>query len=654
MKNKILALFLILIIFVSMIPTNVFAVATDLTFVKQKIDEKEFSIHYFAPEEYPDVFILKSDTSYTLYYVQEEGQYKCNSNGYGKITTDCARIFNIKTLDDLYDILFLGKYDSYSFDVVKAGGNVQGTINQMYVSLSLDSLASVNTQSHIDQAIRSDYTTFKDFYKEWYFKQNGFYPQPDLEGSEYMQGKYYAILQQEIVKTSSGADIDTGLKSGGGYVETCDDVKIFSNDGAFIYVVISSETATGEFMEAFNFNFFDNLLQGLKNFFLSFVGQNQNAFISKAYKLMYADGEQGEERNNYVFSEHHLSVFYNTKEYLNRYYFSNLEDASKFVLYGTAGAKPEHIETGKTHYGYGYNQLMYNNYDIDGYDTNPIPTNQYPLSKTYITLRFHDENISEREYIRINFNYFPFASCLGDDNILRIHKKLKPEYFTAYYVYNDKLTEKENKLAEREFYRDFSNYEKTDKYDSSITQKFYIYCPELEKEFVSNSWEIVDAKHSTYKFKKTVDEDGNIIIGSGSLYEDDATIDIQKDSVTGETVIYDKQNNKYIITDTGEEKIWNEEKQGYFDDITGEQYDPSNLVSEMGEWRESLKKHLSSLENISNVIDSFTDIIDNASKQMEQLTSLFNAFFKNIPSPFRILITFVILSLIIMRITRRK
>ena len=26
-----------------------------------------------------------------------------------------------------------------------------------------------------------------------------------------MQGKYYAILQQEIVKTSSGADIDTGL-----------------------------------------------------------------------------------------------------------------------------------------------------------------------------------------------------------------------------------------------------------------------------------------------------------------------------------------------------------------------------------------------------------------------------------------------------------
>ena len=648
MRNKILAIFLILIICVSMIPINVYAASTqELALTKHEIKTDGYTIHYFAPEGYSDVFILKdSDTKFHLYYLESGGKYLCNSDGYGKVNAPFARIKNITSIEEIYKILFLGEYTTKSFQTYVANESyytgdytIHGTLNRMYVSPSLDSLGSVNVQDHIDEAQRTDYMTFAEFYSEWYFSVNGIPPQPDLEDSEYMQGQYYIITKQDIEsKGGQGTHIDKGKA---GYVETCEDATVYAKDTVFTYVVMSFERATADILStSFTSDVFGDLLDWWTG----------NADVAKMYEIINADGELGEERNGYIYEYHPYNMVYSEDEYLNRYYFSSLEDASKFVLYGTAGAMYDYKETGKTHYGYGYQDIIYNNFDIGGFPATEIPVDQYPLQKGQVLLQWHDENVAEREYLIINFDYFPFASVYTTEKKITISSRLNPEYYVAY-----KTEENENTFK----IKDFSNYEKTEKYNYPKLQKFQIYHKDLEEMYISNSWDIVWTSHSIYGFKATVDENGNLIISSGSIYEDEAIIQTKTDE-DGNKIIYDSLNDVYRKEGEEDDPYINTGKDENGDGINeyenskGDILDPSTLTDSMKDWRESLQHYQSTLKDAAELINDFTDIINNFKDEMAQLTKLINKFFSSIPTFFRTLITFLILAIVLMRILRRK
>lgn len=653
MKNKILALSLILIIFVSMIPINVFAAGTTevvtntVEWEKSTITGDTYKIEYYHPKGYNKIKVYNISSSSngvnrTIVFYNDETEFSTQESlvkkgsvivcSYQGATYNGTAQVPINNTNNL----FFNKEQITTPKLTKYTANEGETINWAgYTNIS-----NFYLYNNEDEA-------FELLYVEWYFKEFGIYPPTikDMEDNEYMKGNYYVILQQEIEITSTRTSIDTGGKKSNGYVETCENATLTADDGSFVYVVISSEKPKGDFMEALNFNFFENLIEGLKNFFLSFIGENQNAFVGKAYKLMYAEGELGEERNNYVFSKHHLSVFYNTEEYLNRYYFSTLEEASKFVLYGTAGATYDYKETGKTHYGYGYNQIMYNNYEIDGYDTTPIPEKQYPLKRGNIILEWHEENVYEREYLWITFDYFPYATVLSNEKVLTMTKLIKPKYYIAY-----KTEENESSWNTE----NFSQYVKTDKYDSPSIQHFQIYFKEIKEELISTSWNLKWNDINLKGFKKTTDENGNTIIQSGSIYEDEWSSEFGKDETTGKEWVYNHLTDEYIEKGNIDHPYTDKDGDGIYENDLGQTFNPNNFVGSMDEWYQSLKEYTTNLENTSELIKDFTKIIDNATEEIEQLVKLLNAFYKNIPSIFRTLIFFVILSAIIMRVTRRE
>lgn len=621
MKNRILALFLILIIFVSMLPLNVFAVASTLDFTKQKGEAKGYKMEYYAPEGYTDVFILKSDTSYTLYYVQEGGQYKCNSNGYGKITTDCARIFSIKTLDDLYDILFLGKYDSYSFDVVKAGGNVQGTINQMYVSMSLDSLASVNTQSQIDQAIREDFTLFNDFYIEWYYEEFGFFPPliNDVETDvEFMKGNYYAILSQETIIRGGGTSFDgVPVYSNYGYVETVDDVSletdiVTSVNGqkrGLTYVVISSERPTGDIIGTSIAN------DGLINFVIGSIGKIG----------IWLDA--GTRRNNYDIVSY---MFYNNEENLNRYYFKSKQDACKFVLYGTAGAKYLYKEEGKTDYGYGYMNCEFNNYDLNGFPERKIPEENYPLGRQEIILTQHDVTGEGRKFIYIDMNYYARVSMLDSEYNLIINNK----YTNAIYLEHIQEKTEIDPL-------DKTIYKVNSSMGVSKTTTFKLYHKELG-ENDKDTWIVLYSTYGIYQVKQ-----GTIIDGEATSEQ---IVQVWKDKDGNLTVENTASGEAYKNGDTD---AFKQNEDGEWINSKGEKWDKENYTNEILDWQKQLKQYQNKIEQLADIIEDFTTFINSSTEQIGEITGFLNAVMLSFPSIFRTLILLSIMALVFGRAIKR-
>lgn len=650
MKNKIFAILMILCICLSMIPINALAAGTSETatieWEKSTIKGTTYKIEYWHPKGYDKIMIYDLSGSsyrknyYFVYYNDETefGTYRSYLlNGSVITTSQLSRDnpdYTFAQLEaDTGALLFAEDASLRNNTFTKYASD--GTT---YKYMGYDNVESM-------RLITSDDAEFETYFADWYYNTYGLYPPliAEDEEVEYMKGNYYAILKQPLKIQGNGTSFDGIPTSAWGNVETCTNVMLESQDGIYVYVVVSTNTASGDFLSLARNTFWQYIGVAIEEFWNALWG---NATVSKMYDLVYAEGEQGPHRNGYdLVGENQItSMFYSDTEYLNRYYFKNLDEAAKFVLYGTAGAKYQHKEEGQTHYGYGYADVVYNNYDINGFGLTPVPNNQYPLERGQVIIRWHQENVAEREYLMITFNYFPFASVYSTSHKMTIAQKLEPEYYVAYE------TEENTETFDP---RDFTQYTKTNKYDFPSIQHFQMYHKDLGEIYKTNSWDFIWSSHSIYAFKQTIDENGNIIIESGSIYEDDPIIETMKD-LDGKKVIYDSLNDQYIKE--GEEKdpyIYDKEKDGYFNS-KGEQIFPDNLTSDMGNWRDSLKKYMSSIDSASQIIEDFTDIINGATDDMKELTALLNAFLKQmVPSPIKTFIGLFIFALIIMRITRR-
>lgn len=642
-----------------MLPLNAFAYTkenTSIEWEKTSYKGETYLIEYWHPKNHDKIYIYNQSGSsnvrnYYFIYANKDTKF-VNDNKY--IITNSSVIKTtasgysymspkFETLSqNTNDLLFNPNdtaYRSNKFEKITANAEE----NYQYIDYNFNSAQLV---------VESGTKEFEILYTEWYYQTYNKYPPlvSELDEVEYMKGEYYIIAKQRIIKPSEWESM-TGKKSNkigdygyyDGYVETCKNAKLTSKDGMFVYVVISTEKSSGDLITFENGTLFDNVIANIKDLLFFMAGDSR---LQKINEVIEKEGENGEFRNEYpLFSTNTTrNFFYSDDETLNRYYFSTLEDATKFVLYGTAAAMYDYKEEGKTRYGYGYTDIIYNNYDIDGHPKKVVPNNLYPLKRINIILEWHEENVYERDYLWISIDYYPYAATLSTEKKLTISQNLNPKYYIAY-----KTEENEEGFA----IRDFLLYQETDKYNSPSIQHFQIYHDELDKKYVSNSWNLKWCDVNLKMFKKTYDENGNIIISSGSIYEDEWVIEHMKGQ-DGKEYIYNSLTNEYIEKNKEENTFTDQDGDGIYENGLGETLDPSTLTGDLDKWYASLKQYMTALENTSAIIKDFTAIINNATMHMEELVRMLNAFYKNLPSIFRTLIIYVILAAIIMRVTRRN
>lgn len=639
MKNKILAIVLIIVVCFSIFtPMTVYAATTttsasNINWTKTTINGNIYQMSYYHPIGLNKYYILQNNNSTKVIFYNDEVSTVNDDYRYGigEFVIFCigkgvgwpGRNFDAQ-LAICRDLLYNDESTWRASTSSSTESNIANSVVWHMTSEDGSKLALTQGayeaqaygEQHKDINVNSNFLSMEDSYAEWYYDAYGQFPPfcstEDVDDIEFMNGKYYAIMQQpiKIIETSEQAGKTTG------YVETVEDVTLESEDGTYVYVVISCTNEEGDIINSTitNWN----------------VG---GIFASLAIKLQEGrNGYDGDYKSGYI--------FWNKTEPIYRYYFKSKADAAKFVLYGTAGAEYQHKETGLTDFGYGYHDVCWNNYDLRFFGKNPIPQSQYPLERGRIILRWHDENVYEREYLMIDFNYFPLAVGLTNHNILLVGEELDPIYRRVFKI------DEVNSDAFNPF--DFSKYEETDAYSIKSMNSFYIYTDTLEEIYISNSWDVIYCTHSIYQMYK--DEEGNITYGDigerepvFEAYENEDGHDVFINHATDELYAEGEENPYKYNEETG---LWENEN--------GDTINLNDYESGVKTWQESLIDYSANLEKITNVVNNFSEIIDYASGEIKPITSLLNAFFSAMPSIFKTIISFSIISVILARIIRRR
>lgn len=457
--------------------------------------------------------------------------------------------------------------------------------------------------------------TFEELYVSWYYEEYGMYPPlAGLGGNEdveFMAYPNYLILQQPLEITGGGINEDYTINfSQYGFVDTIDDVTLETADGTYVYVVVSSKEPS---VNLHNAGAIQNLLPALQ-------------------LLLTEKGN----RNNYKWSDHqgYLMKDVNNED-VTRYYFSSLTEASKFVLYGTAGAKYQYKD--ETSYGYGYTDCVYNNYEVNYFGVNPVPEFQYPLGRMKIVLRWHNADVYDREYIMIDCNYFPYGVLIGSDYKLRIHEKLDPKFYQAW-----KIDEENTDTFDA---CDWSIYEQIDKYDENTLNKFQLYSPNLEEMYVSNSWDVIYSTHDIFSIMK-----------DGDTYSaGDISITPTIETFThadGSEWIHNHLTDEYFRN--GTEKEFIKQPDGTYVNEDGEVLNPDDLTAHRQGWLDSVREYSTAFGHVANIIDAFTTILNDATEQIKPITALFAAVFADFPTIWKQIVKFTIFALILSRFIRRR
>lgn len=622
MKKRILAFFLcITFIFANVLlnalnvkADNITGYVLERTLV-EKTGETIGAYSYYAPIDengvvYSAVSVLGNEstieesTEFMLVYSASTGLY-ANSKWVNYVfPKEVSYYLFFNTLEELKEFLFGGKASDKAYnrkeyasqEVNRLTGYQKTDIFIYETDISEDTINNSNSANAIDMEMAAfDYIS-------------------TLDGT-YMKGKNYLVLKQFTIpkedddnSSGGGVDMDTGRKITTGIVETVEDVELSSYNNT-VYVVISTETPSKHI--SLSFNTLENIIYTLHNIAILF--DNRNDYPAKSGPI----------------------IVYNKKSTLNRYYFKTEEDACKFVLYGTQGATPIHTEEGLTDYGYGYADVIYNNYDFGGWSAKTIPEFEYPLDRAKLIIKWHEENVAERECLWIEFNYFPFRTMMASTKQIMIAQDLKPVYYQAF------ITE-EN---ETEFdIHDITQYKKTEIYDDTI-EKFQIYYPELESMYVSNSWDLIFCSYNLYSIKNEGDT------YSTPTLEDEPTIEILKDT-DGNVYNYNKLTDEY--RKDGEDDPYKLNENGEYVNSKGEVLDVDSLYSPHDEWVDGLKEYTSGFESLATIIDKFTGTVNNSINEIKPITGLITEVLKDMPSILIRLIELAIMALVIGRVISRK
>lgn len=632
MKNRIFAVLVIILMCFSMI-TPVFAATTttykgtELVWESTVYNGDVYQIKYFHPQGYDKVYIVNHSGS-----------------------------ANIKNWNFIYyndSTKFGTKYQ------ITGGSVIQATFSgRSYASPTFAQLEA-NTKSLLFNENDADYRTknfalktandgetlnliggvpnptgplvievgtpeFENWYADWYYELNGFYP--PLAGantedeSKFMNGQYYAIFSQEAYVSGVATDENDQVISAYGYVDTVapkrdiplkTTYQIDDEYKGLLYVVVSSDTQ-GD-------------LCGFEQFAMDgFIG----TFVEIFTRFSLWTGIGDVERNNYNFIDG--LIFYNNNNNVNRYYFTTIQDACKFVLYGTAGAEPVYEEIGQTDYGYGYISCEYNNYDMTGYSKKVIPMEQYPMGRQTIVLTQHDVQGVGKKYVYIELNYYSRVSMLDSDmNLIINNEYMLPEYFV--YV-------QENELLDNA--TDKTLYTKTDVYDVSRTTTFPIYNSKTIDP--KGTWDVVYSTYDYFQIKQ-----GQILDGD----EHPPVLQVGNDD-KGNKVVYNTDTNVVYKNGETDPYIYNPDT-GKYENSKGETVDLNDYTFATLEWQNTIKDYQDSFENLAELIEDFTGFINSSTEQVGEITGLLNAVMMSFPSIFRTLILMSFMALIFGRIIKR-
>lgn len=620
MKNRIFAVLVVILMCFSMI-TPVFAATTTTLnpeWTQTTMNGNVYQINYWHPKGYDKLIVQDVSGSYyfgnySLLFYNDSTVFDTTKNDRMFITNGSAIKINIEwsrmgsntpevVLDNIKSMLFGDDSAGYR--------NLKWTLCQhSNESTSWSGQTNLGDYEYdtTSEALEEDYVT-------WYYEAYSMYPPlAGLGGDEeveFMKYPNYLILQQPIEITGGSMNEDGTLNfASEGFVETMDNVTLHTDDSPYVYVVISSKEPSTNLYAC---NLFDNWLPALQ-------------------LLLTEKGN----RNNYDWADHTGYLLKEAnKEDVVRYYFSSLTEASKFVLYGTAGAKYQYKD--ETYYGYGYTDCIYNNYEVDYFGVRPVPEWQYPLGKMKIVLRWHNADVYDREYIMIDCNYIPYGVLIGSDYKLRIHEKLNPKFYQAW-----KIDEENSDTFDP---CNWSNYEEIDKYAENSITKFQLYSTNLEEMYVSTSWDVIYSTHDIFSITKDGDSysAGDITITP--------TIEIMEDPETKDKWMHNHLSDEKFKD--GSEKEYVKQEDGTYENEDGEKA-PDGLIPIRQDWLDAIREHTMIFGNIANIIDAFTTILDDAIEQTKPITDLFAAVFKDLPTIWIQIIKFSIYALILSRIIKR-
>lgn len=628
MKNRIFAILVVILMCFSMI-TPVFAAQTDTQttteWTQSTIQGPTYDITYWHPVGYPKIaFANLSGSSneanyYFLFYndditwVNFPGIYE---NGTGIAITKgfsgMGATSKQNALNNANNLLF-GNYDRENLNVISKT-STDGT------DLKWSNYTNISTYTIFTS---EDLEKFESHYVDWYFSTYGFYP--PLAGSTptedvgFMNGQYYAIFSQEAI---GGDDIEdgNGRYRYQGYVDTVapQDLKLTTMheiDGekrGLVYVVISSDTK-GDLIG-----------------FGSLADEGIFDWLTGALTKVGLWLDIGDlQRNNYDLTQGY--IFYNKNNNVNRYYFSTIQDACKFVLYGTAGAEPLYSEFGQTDYGYGYISCEFSNYDMNGHPAKTIPMEQYPMGRQEIILAQHDVKGEGRKFVYIDLNYYSRVSMVDPDyNLIINNEYMLPNY--ASYIQEKEDFNPKDKLL----------YKVDETYKIGRTTTFPLYYAGMEDD--TGTWDIIYSTYSIFIVKE-----GQIIDGDEfpPVIENWTNEDGQhaiKNNISGEVYV-DGNPNPYTDPDGD----------GIYHDKDGNEWNPNDgWTNEILDWQQTINKYQDNFEKLADLIEDFTGFINSSTEQVGEITDLLNAVMLSFPSIFRTLILFSFMALIFGRIIRRK
>ena len=642
MKNKILAIVLIIVVCFSIFtPMTVYAATTttsasQINWTKKTINGEKHKITYFHPVGLDKYYILQNNNSTKVIFYNDEVSTVNDDYRYGvgEFVIFCigkgvgwpGRGFDAQ-LAICRDLLYNDESTWRASTSSSTASNIANSVVWHMTSEEEETLsltqgayeAQAYGEQHKDVNVNSSFLSMEDSYTEWYFNKHGIFPPLVSNGDdeiEFMKGKYYAILYQESIIDISGTNM--------GFVDTVEKTYLESKhttihddkeERGLVYVVISSDNTEGDILA-------NNLVDGPMDYFIRSIGTIK-AWIDGQLNTNFFD------RNGYNLVDTYW--FYTNKENdnLNRYYFNSLQDACKFVLYGTAGAEYLYKEIGKTHFGYGYLNCEFNNYDLKYFPKKEIPAEQYPLGRQEFILMQHDVVGEGRKFVYIESNYYSGVSMIDPNGDLIFNN----DYTNAIY--------KEYIQGKEEFDPlDRTIYKINNTYEQGKTTTFKIYKEGMEDD--TGTWAILHSTYNLYQIKQ-----GQII----DFEEYTPTLQVWKDkdgNIATENTI---ANEVYV---KGELDPYVKNEDGEYYNSKGERWDKENYTNELLNWQQSLKDYQDNLELMAKLIEHFTIFINNSSEQVEELTDLLKAVMLSIPRVFKDIILISVIALVFTRAIKRK
>lgn len=552
--------------------------------------------HYNVPEimqnsgEYV-IFKRSSDTKYTVLFYDTSSIGSYEYEDYLKIGISGENTLRVNSETQYIQLDTVQQCLDYIFDDEKTSQraqkyNISLLSNTNGLSTSSDRIINgfdgseeiINTTLDIqnsDGSIR--HFSNPASHSDWYYAKYG----EEYEDTGYkMVGDYYFIYKAPAYKKGSNV-INPEL-----------DPKIPQDKDGWTYILMSSKTDNGGIINVVG----STLLQML----LTWEYPIELDGLLPKYALFNTDDDS-----------------------TTAYYFSSLDKAISFTLYGSKVSEPEKTE--KATWAYNIAEIFYNNYWLgnDKWGVNPIPEHLYKHDNKQVEIELKQYNTEYRLKIVIE-NFQPYGVLISSTKKLQISTSQTVKFYEKYDGYEWEPLDLEN--------ANFNPY------------KLQLYFKDMSDPI--GSWLITK---SSITIDGIQNSDGSITIDQ----ENAPVVRYEKTDGSGDELILDKNSGMGFVN--GEHKYnYDEEIGQWVDKDTGEILNPDEWQSDYEDWLEKRDVDIqSSLKKFNTALKNLLDLFKRGKNETSELNKLLKNTFGKLPIVFSMILGMAILGIIIIRFIKR-